>query len=56
MGKPDRLEVRAEGEQTTVTILHYKLARLPRHVGESPSELYALGGVLSVKRVRILDE
>jgi hypothetical protein len=55
-GGRDRLQIRAEGEQTTVAILHYKLARVPRHVGESPSELHALGCILGVKRVRIFDE
>jgi hypothetical protein len=56
MGKRVRLQVRAEGEQTTVAILHYKLARVPRHVGESASELHALGCILGVKRVRIFDK
>jgi hypothetical protein len=55
-GGRDRLQIRAEGEQTTVAILHYKLARVPGHVGESPSELHALGCILGVKRVRIFDE
>jgi hypothetical protein len=54
-GNRDGLQIRSEGQKTAVTILHYKPARFPRHVGESPSELHALGGVLSIKRVRIFD-
>ena len=50
------LQICAEGEQTTLTILHYKLARVPRHVCETPSELHASRCVLSVKSVRIFDE
>jgi hypothetical protein len=50
------LQVCAEREKTTLTILHYKLARFPRHVGEMPSELHASGCVLRIKRVRIFDE
>jgi hypothetical protein len=56
VGNRDGLQVCAEGEKTTLTILHYKLARFPRHVGETPSELHASGCVLRIKRVRIFDE
>ena len=52
----DRLQVRAEGEQTAVAILHHKLARVPWHVGESSSEFHASDCILGVKRVRVFDE
>jgi len=55
-GNRDGLQVCAEGEKTTLTILHYKLARFPWHVGQMPSELHASGCVLRIKRVRIFDE
>jgi hypothetical protein len=55
-GNRDGLQVRAEGEQTAVAILHDKLTRMPRHVGKSPSKFHALGCVLGVKCVRIFDE
>ena len=51
-----RLQIRAEGYQTAVAILHYKLTRVPWHVGKSPSEFYALGCVLGIKCVGIFDE
>ena len=51
-----RLQVRAECKQSAIAILHYKLTRLPWHVGRSPREFDASSGILSVKRVRIFDE
>src|SRR5437899_7238586 len=51
-----RLEVRAEGQQTAIAILHHELARVPWHVGKSPSEFYALRCVLGIKCVGIFDE
>ncbi len=51
-----RLQVRAEGKQSAIAILHYKLTRLPWHVGWSPREFHASSCILSVKRVRIFDE
>jgi len=49
------LQVRAEGQQTAVAVLQYKLSRAPRHVGKSSCELHAVGGVLGIKRVCIFD-
>jgi hypothetical protein len=54
-GNRDGLQIRAEGEKTAVTVPHYKTARFPRRVGESPRELHSLGCVLSIQRVRIFD-
>jgi hypothetical protein len=48
-----QLHVRAEGQQTAVAILHYKLSRVPWHVGKSPRELHAFGGVFGIKRICI---
>jgi hypothetical protein len=48
-----QLHVRAEGQQTAVAILHYKLSRVPWHVAKSPRELHSFGGVLGIKRVCI---
>jgi len=44
-----RLQVRAEGQQTGVAILHHELPRVPWHVAKSPSEFHALGGVLGIE-------
>src|SRR5215467_7715497 len=49
------LQVRAEGQQTAIAILHHKLTRAPRHVAKSSRELHALGGILGIERVCILD-
>jgi hypothetical protein len=43
-----RLQVRAEGEQAAIAVLHNKLAGVPRHVSESASEFYAVGCVLGI--------
>jgi hypothetical protein len=51
-----RLQVRAEGNQSAIAILHYKLTRVPWHVGKSAREFDASSCILSVKRVRIFDE
>jgi hypothetical protein len=51
-----RLQVRAEGKQPAIAILHHKLTRVPWHVGKSPREFHASRCILSVKRVRIFDE
>jgi hypothetical protein len=48
-------QVRAEGQQAAVAILHDKLSRVPRHVGKSSRELHAFGRVLGIKRVCIFD-
>jgi hypothetical protein len=50
------LYVRPEGQQTAVAILHYKLARMPWHVGKSPSEFHASSCVLGIKCVCIFDK
>jgi len=50
------LQIRAEGQQAAVAIFHYKLSRVPWHVGELPSELHTIGCVLGIKRVCIFDE
>ena len=55
-GNRGRLQVRAEGEQTAVAILHYKLAGVPWRIGKSAREFHASGCVLGVKRVRIFDK
>ena len=51
-----RLQVRAESQQTAIAVLHHELARVPRHVGNSPSEFYALGCVLGIKCIGIFDQ
>jgi len=51
-----RLQVRAESQQTAIAILHHELPLVPWHVAKSPSELYALGGVLGIKCVGIFNE
>src|SRR5690348_6854791 len=43
-----RLQVRAESQQTAIAILHHELPALPWHVAKSPTEFYALGGVLGI--------
>src|SRR5690242_5175077 len=48
-----RLQVRPEGQQAAVAILHHKLTAVPRHVGKSASEFHSFGRILGVKRVRI---
>jgi hypothetical protein len=53
--KETKLQARAEGQQTPVAILHHKLSRVPWHIGKSPRELDAVGGVLGVKRVCVFD-
>jgi hypothetical protein len=50
-----RLYVRAESQQTAPAILHHELARVPWHVGNSPSEFYALGCVLGIQCIGIFD-
>jgi hypothetical protein len=50
------LQVRAEGQQTAIAILHHELAAVPWHVAKSASEFYALGGVLGIKGVGIFHE
>ena len=47
---------RAESQQTAIAILHHELARVPWHVGRSPSEFYALGCVLGIGCGGIFDE
>jgi hypothetical protein len=56
-GRDDRrrLQVRTESQQTAIAILHHELARVPWHVGRSPSEFYALGCVLGIECVGIFD-
>ena len=49
------LQVRAEGQQTAVTILYYELSRLPWHVAQVPREFHAVGRVLGIERVCIFD-
>src|SRR6266849_1150035 len=51
-----RLQVRAESQQTAIAILHHELPLVPWHVAKSPSEFYALGGVLGIKCVGIFNE
>src|SRR4051794_5117282 len=55
-GTRNRLKVRAESEQAAIAMLHYRFARVPRHVGESPSEFHVPGCAVGVKRVRIFNE
>ncbi len=50
-----RLQVRAESQQTAIAILHHELPLVPWHGAESPSEFYALGGVLGIKCVGIFN-
>ena len=49
------LQVRAEGQQTAITVLHDKLSRVPRHVAKSSRKFDAFRGVLGIKRVSIFD-
>src|SRR6516164_3645470 len=51
-----QLQVRPEGKQTAVAILHNKLARMPGCVCKSAREFHASSSILGVKRVYILDE
>ncbi len=51
-----RLQVRAESQQTAIAILHHELPLVPWHVAKSPSEFHALGGVLGIKCVGILND
>jgi hypothetical protein len=51
----DRRERRAKGEEATVAILNYELARVPWRVAERAGELDALCCVLGVERVHIVD-
>ena len=51
-----RLQVRAVSQQTALAIFHHELARVPWHVGNFPSEFYALRGVLGIKCVGFFDE
>jgi len=55
-GNGRRLQVRAEGQQTAVAILHHELAAVPGHVAKSSSEFHALGGVLGIDCVGIFNE
>ena len=50
------LQIRAESQQTAIAILHDELARVPWHVGKSPSEFDASGCILGIKCVGIFDE
>jgi hypothetical protein len=56
-GKDDgrRLQIRAESQQTAVAILHHEPPLAPWRVAKSPSEFYALGGVLSIQCVGIFN-
>src|SRR6266853_3492666 len=51
-----RQHVRAESQQTAIAILHHELPFVPWHVAKSPSEFYALGGVLGMQCVGIFNE
>src|SRR5260370_41001870 len=50
------LQVRAESQQTAIAILHHELPLVAGHVAKSPSECYALGGVLGIKCVGVFNE
>lgn len=51
-----KLQVRAERQQPAIAILHHKFARLPWHVGERPGEFDALGRILRIECVGIVNE
>src|SRR5260370_30048770 len=56
MNSAQPLQVRAESQQTAIAILHHELPLVPWHVAKSASEFYALGAVLGIKCVGILNE
>src|SRR5215472_3212343 len=51
-----QLQVRAEREQPAIAIFHHKLPRVLGHVRKSAHEFNTSCSILSIKRVRILDE
>ena len=50
------LQVRAESQQTAIAILDHELPLVPWHVAKSPSEFYALGGILGIECVGIFND
>jgi hypothetical protein len=52
---PGSVQVCAEGQEAAVAILHDKLAGVPGGVGEFAGELNAVGRVLGIEGVYVID-